>query len=366
MTLGEAFDPRRNSLNAIRLTLAVAVIVSHSWPAGGYGDDPRWGDQSLGEWAVAGFFVVSGYLILSSRLSSRSIWDYLWRRFLRIYPGFFVCITVVALVIAPISVLIDGTGHYDWFSGFTYIMSNAGVYITQQGIDGTTTTAPYSGDWNAPLWTLAFEAFCYIWVGVLVSVLPKKWVGRALIAIIVVCMVGSFLVTLVGWGANSQQGRLLWLSGYFASGGVLFTYRDRIPLNAMMGIGSLLVLVSLATVGAFHILAGLPLAYALFYLAIKLPMSRFGSRNDISYGMYIWAFPLQQLLGILFPDHELTVFGFAALSIIATIPFALTSWLVVEKPAMRLKRLTDSSRRATRASFSAFSPHSAATDELGR
>jgi peptidoglycan/LPS O-acetylase OafA/YrhL len=344
MTLSEAFDPRHNSLNAIRLALAIAVIISHSWPAGGYGADPRWGDQTLGEWAVAGFFVASGYLILGSRVSSRSIWDYLWRRLLRIYPGFIVCITTVALVIAPLSVAIDRSGAYNWHSGLSYIWSNVGIFIVQGGIEGTTTTAPYVGDWNAPLWTLFFEALCYVWIGVLVSIVPKGWLGPVLMVLVVICLAANIYGAVTEWGINSNQGRFFWLSGYFASGGIFYVYRDKIPLNRLLAAASLLLVIALATFHAFHMFAGLPLAYLVFFLAIKLPFARIGAKNDISYGMYIWAFPLQQVLGILSEGRDVPVFVFAAVSVLVTVPLALTSWLLVEKPAMRLKRLTNRTR----------------------
>ena len=88
-TLATAFDPRHNSLNALRLALATLVIVSHAWPIGGFGNDPHIGDLSFGGWAVAGFFAISGFLITSSRLRS-SFSAYLWRRMLRIFPGLWV------------------------------------------------------------------------------------------------------------------------------------------------------------------------------------------------------------------------------------------------------------------------------------
>src|SRR3954468_7575058 len=73
------FPARRNSLNALRLALAVLVIVSHAWPLGRFGNDPRLGALTLGEVAVAGFFAISGWLITQSRLSG-GLAGYAWRR----------------------------------------------------------------------------------------------------------------------------------------------------------------------------------------------------------------------------------------------------------------------------------------------
>ena len=132
-TVGEAFDPDRNSLNAIRLLLASAVIVSHSWLVNGLGLPPMVGGTDAGLVAVAGFFGISGYLVTASRLRSSSLRAYLWRRFLRIYPAFLVVLAVTAFVFAPLSTLLDGRSTIDWASAAGYVLNNAGLFVRQLG-----------------------------------------------------------------------------------------------------------------------------------------------------------------------------------------------------------------------------------------
>src|SRR6476620_3295224 len=60
-------DARNNSLNLIRLVLALLVLVAHSYPLAGAGDGSVVRGESLGGWAVFGFFAISGYLISASR-----------------------------------------------------------------------------------------------------------------------------------------------------------------------------------------------------------------------------------------------------------------------------------------------------------
>src|SRR5262245_6149816 len=98
-TLADGFALRRNSLNFLRLVFALMVIVSHAWPVGGYGDDPRIAGEKLGTWAVAGFFAISGFLIANSRRHA-PMGTFLVRRVLRIYPGYLVCLVVVAFAFA--------------------------------------------------------------------------------------------------------------------------------------------------------------------------------------------------------------------------------------------------------------------------
>jgi peptidoglycan/LPS O-acetylase OafA/YrhL len=92
-TIAARLDLRSNSLNLVRLVLATAVIVSHAWPIGGFGDDPAIGDVNLGHLAVGGFFAISGYLIAQSRLVNRPA-RYAAKRAMRILPGFWVCLLV--------------------------------------------------------------------------------------------------------------------------------------------------------------------------------------------------------------------------------------------------------------------------------
>jgi peptidoglycan/LPS O-acetylase OafA/YrhL len=139
--LQHRFDALNNSLNFMRLVLVAVVIVSHSWPLGGFGPDPQVGDRELGRWAVAGFFAISGYLITGSR-DRITLPDFLWRRVLRIYPGFSSCRSWgLAFVFAPLSVLI-GTGSYALEDVVSFLARNAGLRIHQWEIGSTLAVIP--------------------------------------------------------------------------------------------------------------------------------------------------------------------------------------------------------------------------------
>lgn len=96
LLLGKPLDPRNNSLNLIRLILALAVLVHHSWPLTGAADEPVFAGETLGGWAVSGFFVISGYLITGSRFS-HGLGDYLVHRIARIMPAFIVCLLTMVI-----------------------------------------------------------------------------------------------------------------------------------------------------------------------------------------------------------------------------------------------------------------------------
>ncbi|WP_431277444.1 acyltransferase family protein [Leifsonia poae] len=164
MTLENAFNPKLNALNAVRLLLAVSVIVWHSLPLTGTPHPAPAITQLLGEGGVDGFFAISGFLIVSSWMRRPRWWPYLQARFLRILPAFWVCLIVTAVVIAPIGILLSRQAfpHTYVTDAATYVVKNAGLRITEFGIAGTPTNVPYPGVWNGSLWTLWWEFLCYL------------------------------------------------------------------------------------------------------------------------------------------------------------------------------------------------------------
>ncbi|KQQ05633.1 MULTISPECIES: acyltransferase family protein [unclassified Rathayibacter] len=339
-TVGSAFDPRHNSINALRLGLAVLVIVAHSWPLGGYGDAPGFGGTDLGNWAVGGFFATSGYLITASRIRSRTLLDYLWRRFLRIYPGFLVSLLVVAFVMAPLASLLLGAGPYSVGAGLQFVLGNLALYIREFGITGMLGSIPYPGPWNGSLWSLFYEFASYLVIGALVSVVPLRGVRPCVVVLFagLTLAAGVLATDLVPVPAVLNQ--MVTLVGYFLAGALVYLFRDRIPLSIPLTIAAAVVFAVVVDLGLYRVLAGLPLAYLMLALGALLPLQQLGATHDISYGMYIYAFPVQQILALMLLGIDVPTWAFILLAIACTLPLAWASWLLVERPAMRLKRLT--------------------------
>lgn len=170
LTLGQVFDPRNNALNAWRLALAVSVIFWHSWPLTGRTITYRPFEQLIEQVGVDGFFAVSGFLITASWLRKPKLRDFAIARGLRIFPGLWVCLAIIAFVIAPTSVLIQGGSVSDLFAShkpIEYVINNGLLNVYYAGVDGTPRGVPWPGVWNGSIWTLVFEMICYIAVAVL-------------------------------------------------------------------------------------------------------------------------------------------------------------------------------------------------------
>ena len=87
-----------------------------------------------------------------------------------------------------------------------------------------------------------------------------------------------------------------------------------------------------------HTLAAPAIAYLCLYLGLELArFSRLVLRHDLSYGVYIYAFPIQQAL-LLSGLGSLGWAAFTCLSIACTLPLAAASWFFVERPAQRFRR----------------------------
>jgi peptidoglycan/LPS O-acetylase OafA/YrhL len=95
-----------NNLGALRLFFAILVILAHSHELID-GNRSReiltrtFGTLSFGDLGVDGFFLISGYLITKSFVESPSVIEYLFKRTLRIYPGYVVAFLLCILTISP-------------------------------------------------------------------------------------------------------------------------------------------------------------------------------------------------------------------------------------------------------------------------
>lgn len=363
-TVDSAFSTPANSFGFLRLSFAFAVLVSHSLPLGYAGADPGGGltngQTVLGEIGILGFFVISGFLITRSA-GRLAFARYLWHRGLRILPGLWVCLIVTAFVLAPVVALIErGTlaGVFTEPGGpFGYLLNNAFVAIRQYGISGLLLATPYgamTGEsvFNGSLWSLMYEVLCYLIVAGLAvtGVLRRaRWVVAVLTAGLFALILRDFLRAPVIPGPQGEHGpflgigavdtySLIYLTYMFLLGALFELYRRRIVLDDAGAIIAALVLAGTLRFGGFDILGYPAFAYLTLWLAVRLPtpFQRFGRRHDYSYGLYIYAFPVQQLLALAgVPAWGLV--PYIALSTAGAFALAVPSWHLVERPAMAWK-----------------------------
>lgn len=200
--------------------------------------------------------------------------------------------------------------------------------------------------------------FCYVVVGVL-AVTAVLRNARRFVLFLTVALYLSILQDWVSSGRVSGPAStaawtfdsplvgvmsfhyIVYLGFLFAFGATLDLYRERVPINDALGIGSALALGLSLLFGGFFVI-GLPaFAYLLVWLSVRMPrqVHWVGRKNDYSYGIYIYGFIFQQVMASLGWSRWGYV-PFAAMSVAAAFAAAFVSWKLVEQPALRLKDWT--------------------------
>lgn len=348
MKLDQVFDPRANALNAWRLVLAAEVVFLHSWGTTGHKISPRPVYQLLLYVGVDGFFAISGFLITASWLNNPRLRDYIAARALRILPGFYVCLLVTAFVVAPIGVAIQGGSPAKLvLSGapLEFVLKNSAVALTKFDIGGTPTGIPVAGQWNTPLWSLVWEVMCYLAVAALgiAGLASRRWVSPTILGLAVF---GAVLLPPIALTEGMAKPHIdlgtaiMFLAArtaiMFSAGALLYHFRDVIPARWSLVAASVGIVLVASLLPDYRVIAGLPLAYALIVSGSLIHNKRLRLRTDLSFGVYIYAFPIQQLMaisGLIF----LNPFVFFILSMAATLPIAALSWFLIEKRALSMK-----------------------------
>jgi peptidoglycan/LPS O-acetylase OafA/YrhL len=327
--MGDALGSRDNALNFVRLILAASVIFWHTYPL--TGTQPSWPADSVGAWAVNGFFAISGYLISGSRMRL-DFWPYMWRRAMRIFPAFWVVLVVTAFIFAPVSTLVSGR-PYNPLDGVNYVIQNMALWLGELGVGASLSGVPHPDSWNGSLWTLFFEFGAYIAAGLLLGL---AFVRKNMAAVLAPLLIILSVAVAVGFGRDfpgilglAVPAARLW--SFFVAGMLVYTFRDRLGSDAVVGLAAASLFALTWAFGIQGWAGQLPFSVLVLWLGAVLT-TRVGVKNDISYGVYIYAFPVQQLL-VVFGFSALAGAEWSAVSALAlTVPLAFASWRWVERP----------------------------------
>ena len=300
----------------------MTVIFSHSYAIGlgmqtetyGTGSqftEPmlRWshGQTTLGTVAVDAFFIISGFLIANSFLRSRSLLAFFRKRIARIYPGFIVCMLVLAFVVTPIA---GGKFAYQSLSDRAADFIGRTSLLWNLNVSQTFRHNPLPDVIDGSLWTIPWEFTCYIG---LAAMGVAGLLHRRLLSLLVFCaMLFYFLVSgIIVWVGIPQEAHwthffdthlyvdLRGMPLCFTAGIVFYLYRERIPHRNILAIISVVVLICSCFVPYTWVLCS-PLAgmYLIFWFAFHpgIRIHHFARYGDFSYGTYLYAFTVQQLI----------------------------------------------------------------------
>jgi peptidoglycan/LPS O-acetylase OafA/YrhL len=331
-------DRTTNNFGALRLLFAVLVILAHA-PEMIDGDRSRelltrvFGTLSLGEVAVDGFFLVSGYLITASYRAKRSFRDFVLRRARRIYPAFVVASLLCIAVVAPLA-----GGDLAAVSPLQTLLRLS--LLLMPVVPGAFADLPYPL-LNGAMWTIPCEFGCYLLLGLVGTARAFRRRGRylALLAGLGALLALRGLCLPVGQPGDAlgSLSEMIRLTFVFACGGAFRLFADRIAYTrrgAAVAAGLLLPLMFSRALAepAFAILGG----YLIFWYAFAVRpnvLSRATAQVDPSYGLYLYAWPLQSLLIARVPG--ISPWTVAVLALAGAIPLGILSWYLVERPMLR-------------------------------
>jgi peptidoglycan/LPS O-acetylase OafA/YrhL len=346
-TIAEAVRRPYDNFTLLRLALALAVVVSHaaSVGTGRHMDEPLHAltGYTLGEHGVNGFFAVSGFLVAMSWERRGGALPFAAARLLRVFPGLIVAVLVTALGVG-LAMTSAARGAYladpaVWRMIFVTITTFKSATVLPGVFEGNPLRWPIS-----TVWTLRYELMCY--AGLLAYGMaggfrrPAVMLAGAALAALALVVLGA-----LGPIAKGPETSLR-LPLIFACGSLAWLYRDRIPLSLgiVAGLVAALPLAALAAPPLYKPLLFIGSAYVVLWIAMAPGLShpRFEPPGDISYGVYLYGWPVQQSLQALFPGQS----GWAMLPVALALTCALAtlSWIGVEKPALRLKTRIMASR----------------------
>lgn len=335
----------RNNLDAVRFVAASLVLYGHSFVFLGLREPLFLSWLPLGPLGVFVFFAISGYLVTESWDRDPSLWRFFARRGLRIFPGLAVCIVLSILVLGPLLTTLPirdyfANGHT---SGY---LRNIGLYIVYY-LPGVFEHNRVPNAVNGSLWSLPVEFTMYIVVAIAGFLLNRRWVFLLLAVIsAVICYAWAWRTErmIVVYGYDLRQ--VFFCGTYFWVGALMCKYdvkRWFTLSNAMIAATLLLCLEPWPLVLRAAAWVLLPFAVLAFGFAFSPLLGRVMRSGDYSYGIYIYAFPIQQSIVYLWPKIDIVTY--LAVCFAATLAMAVLSWHLIEKRALALKPSRSGGRR---------------------
>lgn len=330
-----------NGFTLLRILAATLVLITHTYVVLGItGGDIFERNQIVGlsKLGVDSFFIMSGFLVTLSLMRSGNLLTFALNRAIRIIPGLAIAVIVTAFIVGP---LVSTEPNYlsdarTWSYLYNILIFNLHPFLPGVFEDHAVAVV------NGSLWTLPLEVLCYAGLAILAF---SGGIKTRIIMLLAIVMLYLHLTDTFTREASFLTVPQLFMNelGYlFLAGSLLASCKDKIPLNWMataISVGA--IVCGYAFGGAdWHnaaLIYLLLLPYTIISAALLLKRFSFLNKHDISYGVYIYGFVVQQLIVSLFPNLK-NPEAFMLLSIVLSYLAGYASWKLVEKPSLSLKK----------------------------
>jgi peptidoglycan/LPS O-acetylase OafA/YrhL len=336
LKLYDALKKDSNNIDLFRVIAACMVIYGHA-----YAISPQAGKSDFishlipsdysGSIAVKIFFFLSGLVVTNSLMNNGDLVRFAISRLFRIWPALILSSLVTAFVIGPLFTSLSATDYLSRPEVYSYTW-NIATMTPQFTLPGLFSTNPYPNVVNGSLWTIPYEVFAYVLLFSLYAtgLLKAKTLTFLLFGLI---LVEPFLTSrvLFPWVIPNPEVDLL--SPCFAFGAMMALNREAIEIKISHCVGfATLYYIFHGTMYAPYF------AYAcifltLLYISSHKAILRLKPKVDISYGVYLWGFPVQQIIASYFKDHGILFNQLA--SLVVALILGYLSWHLCEKHFIR-------------------------------
>jgi peptidoglycan/LPS O-acetylase OafA/YrhL len=337
-TVAECMAGAHDNFNVLRLLAASLVIYGHSWAIANSNGENDWVSRHLllfsGTIAVNMFFFVSGFLVTGSCVRRGSLWTFAQARLLRVYPALVGCGALCAFVLGsavttePLRAYLGNAGPYLFFAANSSLI---GSYHAPH-LPGVFEANRFPQVVIGSLWTLPGEMQMYGYVAAMGALGLFLRRTRFVIAMTTLVLVAVFARDSVPLLSRPEY---YGFAAFFVAGASCWMFREYVPVSGYL-LAALIALCWMAYPGALYLGAlAATTAYLCLWFVYVPGLKSLEPPGDYSYGLYLYGFPMQQLVAWKFP----TIGPWLLLA--ASFPLALTlavaSWHWLEKPALALK-----------------------------
>ena len=335
--LSDVATSRVNNLNFMRLVAALMVIVSHCYSVVLGGDAGSYlqkftGDRlSSGGVSVGVFFLFGGFLIARSCEHYPEARKFFSARILRLFPELLFVVILTAFVLGPMLSTLSPAEYFTNPQTYKYLLNGALIMVHQ--LPGVFTNNPSGDVVNAALWTLPAEFVCYIlcFISYKLTKFDKK--KFLLLSVPVYVLAAVYYVKFSPLQLSAVRAVLL-----FYLGVLIWVFRDQVTISPVLGLASIILWFVMVFHGIDNLAMLTVFPVACFCLAYGMGnhFSTFGTKYELSYGIYLWAYPIQQALVQFFPAWHPYVNALVA-ALLATCGAFVNHYVVTEPLGKYLK-----------------------------
>jgi peptidoglycan/LPS O-acetylase OafA/YrhL len=326
-----------NNITLLRHFAAFFVLISHSFDLTGNQTNEfmrKISGQtiSFSKIGLIIFFFISGFLITQSLLSSSGIRQFIWKRFLRIYPALILLMVLTVFALGPLFTVLPVKQYFADSKTWEYLLGTSLVRL-RFDLPGVF----HGSGVNGSLWTLPVEFRLYLLLALLLIIGLLKKQTYLFVFIFLFIAFAIFINTGNVWAYLDPY--LDW-GIYFLTGSFVFFIKNKIILDYKILIAFFIFWFLTKHIEVVNIISELIcFSYFTLCMSFKTPVvySHFFKQNDFSYSMYLYAYPLQQIF--IFENTHISPLMLMLFTTLTLIPFCMFSWNFIEKPALRLKNL---------------------------